>query len=285
MPPHAWRRRLRWLGLALGLGLLGWAVLRAGAVLPPPSLWREHGPAMLLLAALVGANLIATGALFWLITRSFSALPPVPLPRMIELVAASALINYLPLGWPGPAARSAWLKLRHNLPIRQSLIILGIVLTLSVILALGVLLLLGLHTPWARLLAALMGLGLLSVLTARLAPVFLHRPTPAAWAWAPFKALDLLLGALRLWLAFRIIGLPIGLADALALGAADMVVSMLAITPNGLGLSEWAVGFLASTLHLASSPQAQLAKLVDRGLSVLVIIPAGLGCLRRLRAQ
>jgi len=282
-----WRR----LGLGVGLVLLLWAIIRAGGELAHLSLTGAHWGDLLMLAGLVGMNLFLTGALHWCVTLSFDARPPVRLGRMMELVVASALVNYLPLGWPGPAARSAYLKLRHQMPVRQSVLALGIVLGLSALLAAGVAALALLNYPgkfpaelsggpWG---GALVGLVMLTLLVPPAVRRVFRRPVVWGWAWVPLKAADLAVGAGRLWLAFRVVGHPVGYFDALMLAAADMVVSMLAFTPNGLGLSEWAVGLLAQFLQLSTSPVGQLAKLLDRAVSVLIIIPTGLWALLRLR--
>jgi len=127
-------------------------------------------------------------------------------------------------------------------------------------------------------------LVLLSAGTGPLAGVVLRRRLRGAWAWLPLRALDLLAVAGRMWLAFRIVGCPIGPGQAIVLGAVDTIVSVAALMPNGLGLSEWATG--ATALRIGATGIAQIgvtAKLIDRSISIVVLVPVALWSLHRLR--
>ena len=76
------------------------------------------------LASAAAGNLLLSGLLFWTITRSFNAQPPVSFGKMLKLMCAAALVNYLPLR-PGLVGRAAYLKLHHRLPLRKSVAIGG----------------------------------------------------------------------------------------------------------------------------------------------------------------
>ncbi len=284
----SWEQAKPWLrrvGLVLGVALLAAAVGYAlwGVNL---SLLRQADPLWLvLLAAGVLVNLLLTGLLFWVITLSFDAQPKVTLSKMLQLVSASALVNYLPLGWPGPVARSAYLKLKHNMPVRQSVSVLLIVLGMSALSAvLALMLVLGRDQVWLHLLMGAM-LVLLCVINTPLMRFALRRTIVVGWSWWLVKWADMLINALRLWLSFQIVGSPIGFIDALALAGIDMVISMVAITPSGLGVSEWVVGLCSHWLAIAQGPVGVLAKLVDRGVSVLVTVAVGLLFARGLMKQ
>ncbi len=272
----------RLMGFAIGLALVVWAVVLAGQQIDPGILTLQNAPGILAIAVLVVGNLLVTAALFWIITRCFDADPPVTLPQMTRIICASALINYLPLGWPGPVARSAYLKLRHNMPVRQSVTVLAIVMALSGLL---MLVLVAMLLVPSKLLAS--GIAIVSMLAlmagaGAVARAVLKRPCTAAWSWAPLKALDVILGAVRLWLAFAVLGQSLTPLQALTLAAVDTVVSMLSLTPSGLGVSEWVLGYLAQGMGAAASPAAAVAKLLDRSVNVLVVIVAGLVALRGL---
>ena len=68
-----------------------------GAALRPLSLCAD--PLLVLaLAVGVGVQLMATtGLLFWVVTLSFDADPPVGPLKMTQVIAASSLLSYLPL--------------------------------------------------------------------------------------------------------------------------------------------------------------------------------------------
>lgn len=235
------------------------------------------------------ANWGLTSLLFWLVHREFQADPPIGFRTMLGLIQASALMNHLPLGWAGPMARSAYLKWRHAVPVRQSLLALGVVLGVSLLVSLLVVGCLG----WAKgSPQAVAGLFLTGILIGVLA-----MPALAAarrwWRWplhtslagaVPIKLLDVAVSALRLKLALAMLGQPVDFPSALLLAAPEMLVSMLSPTPNGLGVSEWTVAAVAHGLSLAASPLAACAKLLDRALGLLLLLPLGLASARRLMA-
>jgi uncharacterized membrane protein YbhN (UPF0104 family) len=98
----------------------------------------------------------------------------------------------------------------------------------------------------------------------------------AAWAWLPLRVADLIVGSFRLWLCFRIAGHPLAFDQVVVAAAAGILVSLLGVTPNGLGLREWVVAALAAVLAPVSSAAGLLAALLDRAAEILVILPTGL---------
>ncbi len=277
MDARANRRWLRTAGWVLGAALtLGAAALAwRGADFSPLASARAGW--LVLLGVLVAGNLLLTGLLFWAVTLSFDAQPPVPVGRMVQLIAGSALLNYLPLR-PGLVGRAAYLKMRHGLPLHQSVLILGVVLALGA-LVLGVpLLAVLLATPTAQDqagMAVLVGLLLLTPLTGPLARRMLRRPIVGSWWWLPLRVLDLLVGAVRLWAAFAALGETITISQAIAAGAAGMFISQLGVTPNGLGLREWVIAGAAALVAPLHAPVGAAAALLDRAVELLVVLPLG----------
>jgi len=247
----------------------------------------RHAPiwAVLTLAVAVAGNLIVTAGLFHVVTRSFDAKPPVPFGRMFWLIAASALLNYLPMR-AGLIGRAGYLKAKHALPLRQSVLILTIVLMLGgVVLGLPLLavLLVPVHLQDMTCLLALLLLLAASPAISRLARKYAHRHAYAFWSWGPLRIVDLLIGAARMWLAFRVMGESISFSQATVAGAAGMLVSQLGITPNGLGLREWAIGATAALTAPLDTAVGVTASLVDRGIEVIVVAIAGLIAMTRLQ--
>jgi hypothetical protein len=274
---------LKLLAFAVGL-VLAAAAVRSALLHVDLGRLRQAPPGLLIGSAVMTlANLFLTGAIFCVVTWTFDARPPVTWRDNWDLACASTLLNYLPVR-PGLAGRTAYLRLRHGLPIHQALIIAGIVFALFLVAAAGAaVVILGVDGPWQAP-AAAAALVLLSLGTGPLGQKMLHRRVRAAWAWLPLRTADLLTVAARLWLAFRIVGCPIGVRQAVVLGAVDMIVSVAALMPNGLGVSEWATGGAARLIGAAATPQiGQAAKLIDRSISIVVLLPVALWSLHRLR--
>jgi uncharacterized membrane protein YbhN (UPF0104 family) len=273
------------LGAALTLAAIGvalWHVDFSAIARAQPWHW-----VVMILA--VAGNLVIGGVTFWVVTLSFDAKPPVTLTRTTTLVAATALANYLPLR-PGIAGRAAYLKLRHGLPLRQSLIILLIVTILGtalVIVAALAALLLRSQGATAIVGVALAFVLLLMIITGPIAQRVLRRPLVAAWSWPLFRAADLALASLRLWVAFEILGHPVPLSVALLTGSGGVLVSLVGLTPNGLGMEEWTVAALtAATADLPDAAALGLAAaLVDRAFEAIVVVPAGTLALRWLARE
>lgn len=237
-----------------------------------------------LLAAAVLANLGITAAIFWVITRSFDADPPVEGRTMLKLITASSLLNYLPLR-PGLLGRTVYLKTHHGLPVHQSLLVLLVTLVIGAIVlgVTGAAVLLA-PPPWrTTVMAGVLCLLLaLSPLAGPLARRLLRRPVVMAWLWVPLRVLDMVAAGGRLWLGFAMVGQPLDFEQALAIAAVGSLIDMLGLTPNGLGLREWAVaGLYALQGHAGAMGLA--ASLVERGVSAVVIAIAGVIALARLR--
>lgn len=273
--------------LVLGVALLGVALWYAlgrdwQASLAP--LARANPWLVVALAGAVVAQLVLTGLLFWAVTLSFDARPAVSAGRMIQIISASSLLNYLPLE-AGLIGRAAYLKWRHALPLRQSVLILLVVIALSTVVP-GVAVAIALMSPAG--LAPTLGVAALLALCALTPPVgrmLLQRPIRMGLAWAPLRAAELLVGALRLWLAFVIVGQPTGYTQVLIAAAAGFFISLLSPTPNGLGLREWAIAGLSTLMSPQAGPAAALASLVDRAIEAGVFVVAGLWSVHRLRRE
>jgi hypothetical protein len=241
---------------------------------------------MAVLPATVVGNLLITSLIFWVITRSYDARPKVPATEMFWLISASALLNYLPLR-PGLLGRAAYLKLKYDLPVRQSVLILLIVLVLGAAVLLGaaavVVIVPVVVLPVVGACATLVA----TVLVWGVAPRILRRPIEAGWSWVPLRLLDLSLGTLRLWVAFAVVGHAVGWADAIVLAAAGMLIAMAGLTPNGLGLREWAIGLLAGMMGKGDPEEtfaiAAAAALVDRAIEAIVVAIVGSFAMTRVR--
>lgn len=238
----------------------------------------------LLFAALVACNLFLASLMFWVVTLSFDATPRVGLGRMTLLVTASALLNFLPFR-PGLVGRAVILRNHHALPLRQSALILLIILATGSIVTLIIgLCALFIRDVWMMGSVLFAVSLLLSGLSGSVASKLLRRPMVMAWLWVPIRLLDALVASLRLWLAFWAMGHTLDLNQSLLAGAAGLLIAMIGLTPNGLGLKEWAIAFIVQSAAVTTLQVGLAASLVDRSMEALVVIVFGLvaiWCMRK----
>ncbi len=286
MDPEA-RQRVRKVGGAVvGVGLLGAAVVLAARGADVAALRAVPGWVLPLVAAGVGLNLVATAALMWVMTKGCATDTPVGYREMVAVVAWSGLLNYVPVIRAGLWGRAAYLKRTHGLAVRDSVKLLGVTLGLAGVVlgsvgVLGVVLRGGAF--WGA--AAAVGMGLTGVLVwGSLRPRAAGLRRGLAWLWVPLRLVDLAAAAGRLWLGFYAVGHVVSAREAVVLTCASLLVKLTGLTPNGLGLSEWAVAAVAAAVSPVSAASAAAAALVDRAVEVPVAIVAGLvgwGALRK----
>lgn len=285
-PPHAslrWRvaallrhRVVRIVGTLLGLALLGLAlatVFRRRALLDEAwSALASPDPKLVgLLAAAVVGNLICTGMVFLMLMRRFGR---VGTAEMIELIAASTLLNFVPMR-PGLFGRIAWHRAVDGIPAMNTArtIVESIGLSaVCVLLMVGGLVLA--HTLGAPE-ALRPAIGLASPLAAPLIAALVPGLRPYAAA-ALFRVVDLHLWGLRYATAFALIGSPVPAEAALALAASSTAASLVPLAGNGLGLREWTTAVLAPAMSDVDLHLALTAELVNRAGEILVVVPAGL---------
>lgn len=275
---------LRILLMAIGLVSLILAVILAWSQMNWQAIEQVRWHILAVMAMLVVINQMLAVTMFWVVTRSFDTKPPVRWVNMLDLLCASAVVNYLPLR-PGLLARAAYLKIYHQLPWIQSAQSLGIIASMSLLLSLGafgVVMLSGEGIRWA---VAIGCVCFIMTVSGSLAKCLFGRPMFGAWSWVLIKLADLLVTAGRLWLAFGVVGAPIGWDMAIACGGAGMIVSMLGFTPNGLGIREWAVGISAMGLTPTIGTAGLAAAVLDRAIEAMVLLPWGGWSIARLSRQ
>ena len=271
-------------GLVIGMGLVAWAVVVAAGAIDWLMLAQAPPHFFVVLVLAVWGNLLISSYLWHLVTRGFEANPLIGLVNMVGLIQASALLNYLPFR-PGLFGRAAYLKLVHQLPLRHSALCFLIVSTMGLIVstaALGLWLITRLWLPMGPGVyagALVVVVVALSFLVRGAARRVSSRPVDKPWLWLPVRTADLFVTAARLWLAFEIIGHPIGPVEALGLAAADRLVALIGITPGGLGVREWVIALVAP----AAAPIALSAALIDRAAEAGVVTVVGAVSLLILR--
>lgn len=275
MPSRTFKSNAAWVALGIGVALVIAAVVYAILKVDLSSLENAQPWHVLVLLAAVSLNLVLTSALWWALTLSFDAKPKVGFKKMFSLVCASGLLNYLPLR-PGLLGRTAYLKMRHKLPIKQSITIVITMVGLSALVLGGATVIIR-YVPdelMAGISAISTFVGLIVIPLA--ARGILRRKLKHAWAWIPLRLMDLAVTTLRMWVAFRVVGYEIGWIESVLVAAGGTIVALAGITPNGLGLREWAVAGLAS----AVTSVALAAALVDRAIETVVVAVSGLLALK-----
>jgi len=303
-PPRRW---VQWTMYGLGLTLLagciwiGFGELQAGWV----KLRHAAGSDIALMIAMLVANILLDGWVFWAVLVPFRPDKPVKLREMTALIAATSLLNYLPMR-AGMIGRAAYLKQRHGVGYRASVVMLLAVAAATMAIYL---LLLALTLSVRRMDAlwwsgAVAGLGLIAWLSvevlrhgrrwvprgvlryfddAQTAIDWLERRRISGllWVWATFGARALGIGAraVLLWTAARVLESPMALEAALLVAMAGTFVTLATPLPNGLGLREGIYGLLAAAgvagAALPDGPTGVALGLVERALEAAVFIAAG----------
>lgn len=226
-------------------------------------------------------NVVATGALFWMLTRRYGR---VGFAEMNALIASAWLMNYLPLR-AGLLGRVAYHKTVNDIRVQDSARVLA---WQSVASACSLIFLLA--GAWAvshPTLLAFASVAAASVLIAAVvwfAPRWSpHAPTSAQMLAAVLlRLIDVAAWTARYTVAFALIGTPIGLVPAAFFALVSQLALLIAITGNGLGLREWCIAIAAAWVVTpsAADPAALqalglAADLVNRAAEVLIAIPSG----------
>ncbi len=277
MSKASFRSNAAWIALGVGVALVIAALVYAFLEVDFSNFKQAQAWHVIVLLAAVMLNLLLTSTLWWAITLSFDARPPVGFKKMFSLLCASGLLNYLPLR-PGLIGRTAYLKMKHKLPIKQSIRIILTMIGLSALVLGGAWAVIQLAPPdLQKPVAAISTLvGLIAIPLA--ARGILRRKLKHAWAWVPLRMADLAVTTLRMWVAFRVVGYDITISESIVVASGGMVVALSGITPNGLGLREWTIGGLST----AAMPVGLAAGVVDRAIETLIIAITGLLALRNV---
>lgn len=263
-------------GRIVGL-VVGWLLVMAaiGLVVRQRSTLAEAWAALAtpdpgLLALLAGAvvlNLVLSAAFLRVLITRYGR---VGAGEMQALVAAATLLNFLPLR-PGLFGRIAYHRAVNGIAaadtvktIVQALVIsvaLAAYLGLAVVVAAQdvVPLLVGVAVP-----VPMVGAGLFVARWRRWAGAILLRH------------IELIVWAVRYHAAFALIGHPVSAEAALAFACVSAIANLVPFVSNGLGLREWAIGWLAPILTAATLGLGVTAELVNRAVEIAIVAVAGL---------
>ena len=226
-------------------------------------------PVIVLVASIV-AGMFLTGGLFSVLMRRFGR---VGFLEMQALVAASALVNFLPLR-PGFFGRVAYHKTVNQIAVRHSARVVIEAVVLSVIVAALV--------AGAVFASVQFDLNLwwcvLGIVPVLLAPAV--SKTLAVFAFAGLiRYAEVLLWSARYWAAFALIGSPIDPGAALALACVSMMANLVPLAGNGLGVREWAIGLASPLLSESTLELGITAELVNRAAEIVIIAALGSGAM------
>lgn len=300
-------RWVQWTMYGLALGLLagciwvGYGEFKAGW----GKLRHASGADLGFMVVMLGANLVLDAFVFWAVLVPFRPPRPVALREMVALIAATSLLNYLPMR-AGMIGRAAYLKQRHGVSYHASVVMMLGVAAATVLIYLLLLVLtvwFGDLGPawWASALAGLALMAWLMVVVLRYgrrwapkAALHYFDDAHAAIGWLDEKGIAAVAGAwvtlvartlgivargLLLWTAARVFGTPIEPGAALVLAICGTFVTLATPLPNGLGLREGIYGLLAAAgvagAALPDGPTGVALGLIERAMEALVFIVVG----------
>ena len=275
-PPVAaastWRRWLKWAGAAVGTVLMAAAIVTVARQHETlAAAWEAiRHPSPIDVALLLGSivvNLVVSGLLFGVLMSRYGR---VGLGEMQALMAASALLNYLPLR-PGLFGRIAYHKAVNGIDATATIRVVVQAIALSVGAAA--------YIAVALAVTAKTGVPLWPLLVAPalvLAVIAAVAPPARIWAVAGLlKLVEILVWAVRYWAAFRLIGVEISMAGAVTFAAVGVVTMLVSVFGNGLGLREWVIGLTAPLVTSLALGQGLTAELVNRAAELVVVGIAG----------
>jgi len=294
------RRALKITQWVMGLLLLGAAIgLAVNSVafstLSQTSPWQWG----VMIIAIVG-NCLLTGWLFTWVHKAWPSSQPIRSSIMIRLISLSVLLNYIPFIRLGLWARAEYLKRDYEVRRRDSVAVLIVVLLLSTaVVCVTAVTWLGLNEVDVgyALLYPLLFIGwlLCGVITGVVLQFSASVRSGIAkdrlwknatvWSWGIWRGFDVMFVALRLWIACQVVGLDVSYDVALLLACLSVLGRLIAITPNGLGLSEWLVVAVGTVINPEQTGLLAAAVILDRSIEVLTLIPVGLACAISLKRK
>ncbi len=202
--------------------------------------------------------------------------------EMQAVIASSTLLNYAPLR-PGLASRAAYHHLVNGIPVMATMLtvvqsmalalcgIAWLIVSAWMLRATG-----GFGGPQAAIafIALAPAVGVMGLMTS---PAGSWRRTIAvAWLW---RCLDMAAWVARYHAAFSITGISLSVSDSAVAAAGAGAANLVPFVGNGLGIREWLVGIMGSSMHLWTMDAGLAADIVNRAGDLIVCVPLGLAAL------
>ena len=194
---------------------------------------------------------------------------------MQELIAASALLNYLPLR-AGMFSRIAWHHRVDRIPIINStkVVFQAMAVTGAVLLQIGI----ALGLWWC------LGGSILVWMLVPVTSIVLCVTTPnlrLIGLLTGIRLADYGLAVVRYGAAFSLIGVTLSMEATMLIAALAMAASMIPFFANGLGIREWVVGMTVGVVSDLSAgiELGIVADVVNRAAELLIVIPLGVAAM------
>jgi hypothetical protein len=208
--------------------------------------------------------------------------------EMQSVIASATLLNYAPFR-PGLASRAVYHHLVNGIPLVATMLTVAQSVALALV-AIAWLVasawLLRADGAFGGPSAAIAFVGLapaLGVAGIMAAPAGSWRRTIAvAWLW---RCLDTSAWVLRYMMAFSITGISLSAADAAVAAAGAGAANLVPLVGNGLGVREWVVGLMGSSMNLWTMDAGLAADIVNRAGDLVVCVPLGLAALPFVAAR
>ncbi|MSQ91089.1 MAG: hypothetical protein EXS01_06840 [Phycisphaerales bacterium] len=266
---------LRLIGFILGVALLAAAIMAIARSAPTLEHLREVvvRPDAFLIVCVVAAalgSLIGSSGMFFALLRPFGR---ITLFEMVKLIAASSVLNYLPLR-PGLFGRLAYQQIVSGIPMRRSVLS---VVEAAVICAVSIFWMAAVVAivRWTDARAVggvLVALPILCGLALALPDRSRLRPYLEAifWRW-----IDLIAWTVRYAVVFAMLGVELTPESAAAAACIAGAANMIPFLGNGLGVREWAIGLAGPALATWTTDIGLAAELINRAVELVVIVPIG----------
>jgi uncharacterized membrane protein YbhN (UPF0104 family) len=195
--------------------------------------------------------------------------------EMFVLVGSAWLFNYLPMR-PGLIGRIGYHKAINQIRLRDSLessiwsgVLAGVANGITLLAAL---VMVQLPDRWS----IVVPLVPVAVMFASV-PLMPGRRTRLLMKALAFRQIDVIIWLGRYWLAFRVLGMELGVGEIAIISAVSQLASLMPLTGSGIGFREWGVGLTASAGGHSMST-ALAADLINRAAETLIVVPVGLVC-------
>ena len=199
--------------------------------------------------------------------------------EMQAVIASSTLLNYAPLR-PGLASRAAYHHVVNGIPLMATMLTVAQSMALAL---LGIAWLVG--AAWMLRASGGFGGPQVAIAFIALAPAIgiaglmaapagsWRRTIAVAWLW---RCVDMSAWVVRYHAAFAITGISLSLSDSAVAAAGAGAANLVPFVGNGLGVREWLVGIMGSSMRLWTMDAGLAADIVNRAGDLLVCVPLGL---------
>lgn len=199
--------------------------------------------------------------------------------EMQAVIASSTLLNYAPFR-PGLASRAAYHQVVNRIPVLATMLTVAQSMALAAAAIAWLAVAAWLLRSGEGVAATQVGIAFLGLAPAIGVAGLLSSPAgswrraiAAAWIW---RCADTAAWVVRYHAAFSITGISLSLPDSAVAAAGAGAANLVPFVGNGLGVREWLVGIVGSSMNLWTMDAGLAADIVNRAGDLAVCVPLGL---------